>query len=134
MSALDLIDHVDHQVTDEVEYLEVVILEFHLEIEACELTQMPWGVRVLSPENWSNFEDTAEITTQSHLLVKLRTLSQACILLEVLELENICTTFRRTSDEFGSMNLNEVILIHELAVNCTNSRLQSENGLIRRHT
>ena len=121
MSALDLIDHVDHQVTDEVEYLEVVILEFHLEIEACELTQMPWGVRVLSPENWSNFKDTAEITAQSHLLVKLRTLSQACILLEVLELENICTTFRRTSDEFGSMNLNEVILIHELAVNCTNS-------------
>ena len=134
MSALDLLYHVDHQITDEVEHLKVVILELHLEIQASELTQMPWGVRVLGPENWSDLKDTAEVAAQSHLLVKLRTLGQARILLEVLELENICSTFRGTGDELGSMNLNEVILIHELTVNCANSRLQSEDGLVRGHT
>ena len=110
MSALDFINHVDHQTTDEVENLKVVIFELHLKIETSELTKMPWSVRVLSPKNWSNFEDTAEVTAQSHLLVKLRTLGQASILLKVLELENISSTFRGTSDELWSMNFNEVIL------------------------
>ena len=80
MSRLELFNEEDHEFTDEIKHFKVVILEFHLEIEACELTQMPWGVRVLSPENWSNFEDAAEIAAQSHLLIKLRTLCQACIL------------------------------------------------------
>ena len=111
-----------------------MILEFHLKIEACKLAQMPWGVRVLSSENRSDFEDTAEITAQSHLLVKLRTLGQTCILLEVLEFENICSTFRGTSNELRSMNFNKVILIHELSVNCANSRLQPEDSLIGGYT
>ena len=121
MSALDFIYHVDHQISNNVKHLKVVILKFHLEIKACEFTQMPWGIRVLSPENWSDFEDTAEIAAQGHLLVKLRTLSQTRILLEVFELENICSSFRSTSNELGCMNLNKVILIQELAIDCANS-------------
>ena len=94
ISDLHLREHEDEELTNQVEYFEVMVLEFHLKIETSEFTQVAVGVGVLGAENWSNFEDTLQITAESHLLVKLRGLSEASILLEVFEVEYVGTTFR----------------------------------------
>jgi hypothetical protein len=64
------------------------------------------------------------------LLVELWTLSQASFLSEVLELKDIRTTFRGTTDHLWGVNLNEIILDHEVSVKFADSRLKLKNGLI----
>ena len=49
---------------------------------------------------------------------------------EVLELEDVGTTFRSSSNHLGRVNLDEVILDHELSVKAANSRLKLEDSLI----
>jgi hypothetical protein len=49
-------------------------------------------VGVLSTEDRTDFKYSLHITTEDHLLVKLRRLSKACFLSEVVKAENICTT------------------------------------------
>ena len=61
ISRLDVLDHVDHELADQVEHLEVVILELHLHVEARELAQVPISVRVLCTEDWTNFEYTLQV-------------------------------------------------------------------------
>ena len=68
------------------------------------------------------------------MLVKLGTLSQAAIELEILELEDISAAFRGSSDELRGVDFDEVVPQHELTVNLANSRLQSENSLICGYT
>ena len=58
MSRLDLLDHVNHKLTDQVKNFKVVVFEFHLHIETRELAQVSVCIRVLSSENWSNLEHT----------------------------------------------------------------------------
>ena len=121
MSLLDLLDHVDHELANEVKDFEVVILELHLHIETCEFAEMAICVGVLCAEYWSDLKDSLEVSTKSHLLVELRTLCKASVLLEVLELEHIRTAFRSTSDKFRCVDFNKVIVEHKLAVNLTNA-------------
>ena len=60
-------------------------------------------------------------------------MSQASILLEVFEVEDVGAALRGSSNQFRCMYLNEVVLKHELAVNPTNTGLKSEDGLVCRH-
>ena len=62
ISRLDVLDHVDHELADQIEHLEVVILKLHLHIEARELAQVPISVRVLRSEDRTNFEHTLQVT------------------------------------------------------------------------
>ena len=93
ISRLDVLDHVDHKFTDEVKHFKVMILELHLHIETSELAQMTVSVRVLGAENGTDLEDSLQIGTKRHLLVKLRTLSKASILFKVFQLEDVGTAF-----------------------------------------
>ena len=77
-----------------------MVLEFHLHIETSEFTEMSVGVRVLSTEDWTNLENSLQITTKSHLFVELRTLGKASISLEVLELKHVGTTLRCSTNQF----------------------------------
>ena len=62
MSTLQLLNHVDHQVANHVEHLEVVVLELHLHIETCEFAEMPVGVGVLSPEDRPDLKDSLQVS------------------------------------------------------------------------
>jgi hypothetical protein len=53
--------------------------------------------RIFCSEDWSNFDYSFEITTDSHLLIKLGTLSETCRPIEVFEGENFTTSFRWAS-------------------------------------
>ena len=44
VSGLHVFEHKHHQFANEVQNFEVMILELHLQIEACELTEMTIGV------------------------------------------------------------------------------------------
>jgi hypothetical protein len=44
VSGLHVFEHEHHQFANEVQNFEVMILELHLQIEACELTEMTIGV------------------------------------------------------------------------------------------
>lgn len=91
-SGLEVLNHVDHHIADDVKHFEVVILEFHLHIEASELAQMPVGVGVFSSEDGTDLEDATHVSAKSHLLVELGALGEARILVEILQLENVGTT------------------------------------------
>jgi hypothetical protein len=69
-----------------------MLVESHFDIEARELTEMAICVRVFSAENWPNLKDSLHVSTQNHLLVKLRALSKASFLTEVVKSENVGST------------------------------------------
>lgn len=66
-----------------------MVLEFHFNIKSCEFAKMSVGVRVLSTENWSDFEDALEVAAERHLLVELGALGETRVLLEVLQAEHV---------------------------------------------
>jgi hypothetical protein len=92
-------EDIDEHVGQEIKNFKVVLLELHLYIEACEFTQVPVGVGVFSSENGSNFKHSLEVTTNNHLFVKLRALSQASFLTKVVQSEHIGTSFTCTTNE-----------------------------------
>jgi len=89
VSLFETLEEEGQHVSEKVEDLEVMLLDFHLHIKTGELTQMTVSVRLLSSENWTNLKDSLQITAKSHLLVKLWTLSKTSFLSEVVELEHI---------------------------------------------
>jgi hypothetical protein len=111
-----------------------MVFELHLHIEASEFTQVAIGVRVFSTENWSDLEDTLHVAAESHLLVKLRGLGEATILLEVLELKDVGTTFGRSTDKLGRVDFDEIFGNQEFTEKLANTGLESENGLIGGYT
>lgn len=92
----------------------VVFLDGHFEIETSEFAHVTMSESVFCSEDRANFEHSFEVTLNAHLLVKLRRLGKACILLEVLELEDVGTTFGRASNQFRSMDFNEVLAVQVL--------------------
>lgn len=100
VSVLKTIADVGNKFTKDIKNLKVMFLKLHFHIQTSEFTQVTVSVGVFSSKNWTNFEDFLQITTNSHLLIKLRTLGEASILSEIFKTEYIGTTFRTTSDEF----------------------------------
>jgi hypothetical protein len=47
----------------------------HLDIQSDELTHMSMGERVLSSEDWAYFENSLEVSHNTHLFIKLWGLS-----------------------------------------------------------
>lgn len=69
-------------------HLRVVLLNFHFNIKAGKLTQMPMRKGVLCSEDRSDFKYPLKVAAYSHLLVKLRRLCQTCWLSFVIQLEH----------------------------------------------
>lgn len=107
-----------------------MLLNSHLDIQPNELTHMSVSERILSSENWTNFEYTLEITHNTHLLIKLRRLSKACFFTEILKTEDIGATLRTTSYQFRGMDFDEVIISQEFSEDLAYSRWNSENSLL----
>ena len=63
------------EITHKIKELMEILFDSHFNIEPCELTHVSMSKSVFCSENWSNFEDSFEITLNAHLLVKLRGLS-----------------------------------------------------------
>jgi hypothetical protein len=61
-------------------------------------------------------------------------LGEAAILLEVLELKDVGTTFGRSTDKFRRVDFNEIFGEQEFTVKLADTRLESEYGLIGRYT
>jgi hypothetical protein len=131
LSAETLEDGHEH-VFNDVQYFVVVLLDLHLHIEACELSQVARSVGVLSAEDGTDFKHTFQISDNCHLLVQLRRLGEVGRAIEVRDGEHVGTTLTLGGDQLGSVDLNEAVLEQSLAEEETSGRLQPENGLIGR--
>lgn len=91
-SLVETLKDMDEHFGKKVEDLKVVLLEGHLDIEACKLAQVTVCVRILSSEDGTNLEDSVHVTAEDHLLVELGALCEAGLLSEIVKSENVGTT------------------------------------------
>lgn len=134
VSRLDSVEEEDKHVGERIKNLKVMLLDVHLHIETGELAEMTVGVGIFGSEDGTNFKDSFEVTTEGHLLVKLWALGHASVLSEVLKVEHVGTTLGCSSEEFWRVDLNEVILEHELSVEAADARLKLEDSLVGWHS
>ena len=92
-----------------------MLFDGHFNIETHELAHMSMSERIFSSEDRTNFEHSLEISHNTHLLIKLRWLSEASFTIEIVESKDICTSFWTASDEFGCVNFNEIIIDDKLS-------------------
>lgn len=52
-----------------------MLFNSHLDIQSDKLTHMSMGKRVLSSEDWTDFENSLEVPHNTHLFIKLWRLS-----------------------------------------------------------
>jgi len=130
VSLLDTFENEGEKFGQHIENFEVMFLDGHFHIETSEFAQMSVCIGIFSSEDWSNFKHAIEVTTESHLLVKLWALSEARWLVEIFECEYVGTTFRCTTDHFWGMDLNETVFHHEFSVKSAHSRLEFKDSLV----
>ena len=109
------LEYVHKHVCEQIQYLKVVLVEDHLDIEASEFAQMSVRVGVLGAEHWSNFEDALHVAAQNHLLGELGRLRQTRFLAEVVETEHIRTAFGSAADQLRRVDLCELTSVQELS-------------------
>ncbi len=80
-------EHVQEEPVEQFHDLVVVLLDGHLEIKPDELGHMPVSVGVLGTEDGADFVDTLEVSSNCHLLGKLRRLREERLACDVI-LEN----------------------------------------------
>jgi len=130
VSFFNTFEKIGEHVGQHIKYFEIMLLNGHFHIETCELAQMSVGVGIFSSEDWSNLEDTIKITTESHLLIELWTLSKTSGLVEIFECEYVGASLRCTTDHFWGMNLNEIVFHHKFSIKSADSGLESKDGLV----
>lgn len=87
----------------------IVFLDGHFKIQTSEFTHVTMGEGVFSSEDGTNFEDSFEVRLDTHLLVELGRLGKTGILTEILQLEDVGTTFGRATDKLGSVDFDEIL-------------------------
>jgi hypothetical protein len=118
------------QLAHDFERLVIVLVDCHLEIEPSEFTQVPVRVGVLGSEYWSNLEHSIKPTASGdHLLVELRALRQTRRLIKILELEHVGAAFRGSADQFGGVDLNELLGNKILTEQLAHTGLNTEDCL-----
>mmetsp|Transcript_3478 Transcript_3478/g.8301 ORF Transcript_3478/g.8301 Transcript_3478/m.8301 type:complete len:331 (+) Transcript_3478:164-1156(+) len=90
-----------------VQTLKVMLEDLHLHVQAGKLAQMAMSVAGFGTEDGANLKNAAKISTDGHLLVKLRRLGQGSILVEILELEHSRSALAGASNELGGVDLSE---------------------------
>src|ERR1700760_1356372 len=88
----------------------IIILKFHLQIQARILCQVSARVAVLCSEYRGCFEYPFIIGGNKHLFVKLWALREIGFLIEVFYFKHIAAAFTRRSKKFGSVNLQKIML------------------------
>lgn len=129
-SGLESVEDEGEELSHEIEELEVVLVDGHFNIQSGELTHVSVSEGLLGSEDGADLEDSVEVGHDTHLLVELRRLGEASLLVEVLELEDVGSSLRSTSDELGGMDLDESVLEKELSEELADSRGDSEDGLV----
>ena len=120
-TGFELFEHEGNELSVEFEHFKVVFLNRHFQVEADELAHVTMSERVFGSENGTDFEDTLEVRHDTHLLVELGRLGQACGLVEIFETENVRSSLRRSSQELRSVNFNKAVLEDELSENFADS-------------
>lgn len=110
-SGFQTAENVGKEFTDQVEDFVIVLLNGHFNIQTCEFTHVSVGKTVFGSENWTNFENSVEISHNAHLLVELGRLGEAGFSVEVLHLEDVGTTFGSTGNELGGVDFNESLSV-----------------------
>lgn len=87
---------------------------------------------MLSSEDGSDFEDLLEISHHAHLLVELGRLGKTGLLVEVLELEDVGSSFGRSGDQLWGVNFDKILAVEVFSEELSDSTLDSEDGLLGR--
>ena len=98
VSRLQILKYIVEDISNDIEYLEVVLFDCHLKIQSHEFCHVSIGKGVLSSEYWSDFKDSSKVTHNGHLLVELWGLCEAGFSAEVVEFEYFSTSFRNATD------------------------------------
>jgi hypothetical protein len=127
---VQLLEDEQHEILKHTHNLVVVLLEFHLEIKTSELGQVASSVGVLGTENRPDLHDPLEARRYQHLLVELWRLRKVCRAAEVVQFEDVGTSFRSGTQDLGSLDQGEVLLREELLEDCADTALDPEDRLI----
>lgn len=125
----DLTEDVAEHLRHDVHQFVVVLVDDHLQIQTCELAHVPVGEGVLRPENRAHFEHPFEVGHHEHLFVELWGLSEAGLLVEVVQFEDVGPALAGPSDQFWRVDLHEVVFVTELSEELAHSGRETENGL-----
>lgn len=131
-SGFKTLKDVNEKTGSEVHDFMVGLLDSHFEVQTGELAEMSVGVGVFGSKHMAHFEYFLEISLDAHLLVKLGTLSQTSLLTEIFQVEHVRSSFRGTSNKFGSVDLHKFILVAVFSEKLADSTLKSENSLFSR--
>mmetsp|Transcript_43550 Transcript_43550/g.132546 ORF Transcript_43550/g.132546 Transcript_43550/m.132546 type:complete len:253 (-) Transcript_43550:1064-1822(-) len=130
---VDTVEDGDEQIGEHVEYLVVMLVDGHLQIEPGEFAQVSTGVGILGPKDRSAFVHALESRARGgHLLVKLRTHGEARGLAEVIEGEDVGSALGRSADDLGGVDLDETLGVETFPEQCAHHRFDPEDGLIGR--
>ena len=93
---------------------------------------MSRGVGVLGSENGTNTVNPLATTSNLKLLVELRRLSKVGVLVEVLHLENVCTTLGGGSNQTWGLKLDKVARLQKLGKKLPHSHADIRDSLLNR--
>ena len=132
INSLQSFEYLYKHLSNDINNLMVMIIKCHFKIQSHKLSQMSMSIRIFSPKNCSNSIDFIKVSSDGHLFVKLRRLSQIRLAFKVRHFEDICSSFRCSRDDLWGMNLNESFFWQRWSKQITNSCLETKNGLIGR--
>ena len=93
---------------------------------------MSVGKAVFCSKNRSDFEDSLEISLNTHLFVKLGRLGETACGLEVVDPKYVGTTLTGAPQHFRRVDFYELMLVEELPEQLADHALQPEDALLGR--
>lgn len=90
---------------------------------------MSWSIRVFGTEDRSHAVDSLHTSGNLKLLVKLRRLCQECCCVKVRQLEHICSSFRRSTDQGRRVEVEEIMFLEVFAEEAFDSDANFGNGI-----
>ena len=122
-------EEVQHQVFAEGEDFVVVLADGHLEVQASELGQVPFGVRILGAEDRADAVDRAQVAGDGHLLEELRGLGQVGFAIEVGDFEDSRAALGGGTGEVGRLDHGEIVGNHVGGEDGADLGLELEDGV-----
>ena len=107
-----------------------MLFDCHLDIQSDEFTHVAMGEWVLCSENWTDFKYTLEVTHNTHLLIELGRLCETGFSVEIVETEDIWSSFWSTSDQLWSVDFYKIIIETVFSEELADSWGQFKDGLL----
>ena len=98
----------------------------HFKVHAGVFVQMSCCIMFFSPKHRGNLKYSFKYSNH-HLLIKLRTLRQICFLPKIIQLKNICTSFRSCIHNLWCMNFCKVFMHQKFSHSTGNAFLNFKN-------